>query len=75
MLGADNATPAVASVCKPWEEQLGDGSNASKCSITPASIFLLPGNLLGMKPGMFGPELASVAVWGGLAWFLFMRGK
>ena len=78
MLGLGD-TATVASVCKPWEHQLGDGSNASMCSITPRSIWYLPVRLLGRDivstDGRITSDLISIAVWGGLAWFLFMRGK
>jgi len=80
MLGADNATPAVETptpVCALWEEMLMTGGKPS-CSITPASVFYIPSRVLGVNAGSdfsFKQELASLAVWGGLAYLLFMRGR
>lgn len=73
MLG-ESDTAAVASVCKAWEEMSGDGSNASKCSITPASIFDTPHKLLGMTGASISDPGAwvDIVVWGGLAYLLFM---
>jgi len=76
MLGSEqvvSTTPAVAqSKCAIWENPTGvQGSGG--CEISVNSIFGIPARVTGTD-GMNGVWL-SAAVWGGLAWFLFMRGK
>jgi len=69
MLG-DQPAVTVDVPCKFWEERV----SSTKCETTPGSILGLPTALLGQKDSIIAPVI-TIAVWGGLAWFLFMRGK
>ena len=55
--------------CKFWEAE-----SHQKCVVTPGSIVDAPANVLGQSGSSMAPVI-SIAFWGGLAWFLFMRGK
>jgi len=71
MLGADNATPAIVPLkCKAWELQ-GD---SDQCHFNIWSLYAAPATLLGV-PVSNMTHVVSVAVWGGLAYLLFMRGR
>jgi hypothetical protein len=64
----------VLPTCKAWEGLTTSAPGVATCAVGPASLFLLPATLLGIKAqDMLSSNqiLVSGGVWAGLAFLLF----